>query len=187
MSSHASGTWVRAERELFGTKSVKVAGAMDAKREKRNRRMRVLLAIAWLPYLMLPCPTCPDAVTRLVRCGVPAEIKGSEHHLGHHHDGPSGGDAHAGPMGHSAASERSGGSEQSHPQHAPGGDCCSYRSDHLTTVPGPVVPAPPVAAIVPWSFVGVMRASRNLWVRFASVEPHQNSPPIFLACLTLLL
>lgn len=156
--------------------------AAFAKWRSKGHGLRTLLALAWMPYLTLPCLSCPQAQTRLLRCAARAsaasgEQLGFSHHHEHHPDGAV---DHRVALGGDVAGQR-------HHEHAPGGDCCSYRQDRTTVGSTPEVVAPPSTAVTVLPLLDL--APRSISSRTGTFfpEPNQNSPPIFLATLVLLL
>lgn len=177
---------------------------IDFKRVRRNRGFRALLSAVWLPYLIVQCTTCPAMATSLARCSGCTDVEpAAEHGRGHraerngehaaaHHDGhdDGGNAAHRGRgerREHHIAQAAPGAPTEDAHDHAPGDDCCSSWNSRATMLAARIVIPSPAAIVLPWSIPKPAQAATVLRSRLARVDPSQNSPPIYLARLTLLL
>jgi len=165
---------------------------MDFNRTRRNKSFRALLSAAWLPYLIVQCTTCPAMATSLARCSRHADVEPAEPGGGHpaeHHDdtGHTAHHRHGAHHEHNVAQSASGGPATGDHEHAPGADCCSSWNNRTTTLAAKVAVPAPAAIALPWSIAEPTQATTIHLSRLALVNPHQNSPPIYLACLSLLL
>ena len=152
-------------------------GGMTFRRLKLSPGFRVTVSALWLPYLLIHCPTCPEAVTSFSRClpqASAAEAEGGHHsdHSGHGHDG------------RQERTPQDGGEHD----HAPGSDCCQYSwqvaaATSQVSAVEPASPAPVFGAAVP--IVEVTAGRGRIFHRVLSA-PQAHSPPLFLLLQTYL-
>lgn len=138
--------------------------------KRRTRGPALLLAAAWLPFLVLQCPNCPDASTRLVHCvstaqARPAAAKAAPDHA----------DCH-------------GGSGAGRHSDSPASSCCSSADCRITTLSARTTVDAPTTAVLPWildSRPDTPRWETPTWP--APRDPRPHSPPLFLLLQSLLL
>lgn len=139
----------------------------------------MLLAVAWLPYLMIQCPACQGATSSRVECNGHTDPDRSDvDAVGHAH-----GLSNVRPV----ADQEGARSDADHCHQSAGGGCCSWCGTRSATLAASMDVPPPSTAILTPPMMPREHASLVDRPRPVSVEPHQHAPPLYLRCLTLLL
>lgn len=154
-----------------------MVGVMSFSRLRKSRLTMMLLATAWLPYMMVCCVVAPfeDSTGAKPNCHVLANVSPVSTQPGTHSDHSTGHSAH-----HAAASHASG-SEQSHPHgSAPGQSCCDLTGKFSVTIEkGVEFTAQPILVVA--AYVLPERDFReDSPPSQVLVELHEHSPPIYL-------
>ncbi len=147
---------------------------MNRKSRRGIRAAAILLSLSWLPYLIVQCPSCPEAVTTLVRCGLMAsaaaavEKPGQQRHQGNK------------PRCHQASDE----GERSHDSDT---GCCGLGENRSTTWKKPTEARAPTVAVLPWILQEPAQITHVRSAFLEPIEPHTHAPPLFLVLRSLLL
>jgi hypothetical protein len=144
---------------------------------KGRGRYQLTLAVVWLAYVIVQCPNCPGATTRLVRCGLTAvapPVAAAPSPTG---DGRR--DGRANCHGEPGADDH---------RHSPGGDCCDSVDSRTSTLTARTIVDPPITSVLPWTHAAMPAPLRwDFPARLASLPPQPHAPPRFLLLQSLLI